>query len=179
MSLIGCDIEQRGDPRHDVLAHRRGGGQQMRVGRRQRDQQRRHRLGQQVVQAGASAISTLATPGSFAAASAAASTPLPATSACTSPSFCGGRNSAARRLLDAGRVEFEQDEAVIAQITFASVRSFATSSATEPTFTPALRFGGSATFSVVSRGAGSTPRSAGFMLSIGFLRAFMMFGSEA
>ena len=69
--------------------------------------------------------------------------------------------------------------AVIGQITFASVFSLATSSATEPTFTPALRFGGSATFSVVRRGAGSTPRSAGLMLSIGFLRAFMIFGSEA
>src|ERR1700733_15635231 len=38
--------------------------------------------------AGESAVSTFATPGSFAAAAAAASSPLPATRACTSPSFC-------------------------------------------------------------------------------------------
>ena len=56
---------------------------------------------------------------------------------------------------------------------------WSTSSATEATFLPAWRFGGSATFSMVRRGAGSTPRSAGLMVSIGFLRAFMMFGSEA
>ena len=86
---------------------------------------------------------------------------------------------AARRLLHAGIVEFEQNKRRHRQITFASVLSFCTSSATEPTFTPALRFGGSLTFSVVSRGAGSTPRSAGFIVAIGFLRAFMMLGSEA
>ena len=65
------------------------------------------------------------------------------------------------------------------QITFASLRSLSTSSATDPTFLPAWRLGGSSTFSTVRRGAGSTPKSAGFMISIGFLRAFMMFGSDA
>ena len=57
--------------------------------------------------------------------------------------------------------------------------ALSTSSCTEPTFLPAWRFAGSVTLSVVRRGVGSTPRSAGFMLSIGFLRAFMMLGSEA
>ncbi len=85
----------------------------------------------------------------------------------------------ARRLLDAGRVEFEQNENGHGQITFASVLNLLTSSATEPTFWPAFRFGGSSTRTTVSRGVGSTPRSAGFLLSIGFLRAFMMLGSEA
>src|SRR3954451_14232439 len=80
----------------------------------------------------------------------------------------GGRNRTARRLLDAGGVEFEKNEARHRQITFASVRSLLTSSATEPTFWPALRFGGSDTLRIVNRGVTSTPRSAGFMLAIGF-----------
>ena len=54
-----------------------------------------------------------------------------------------------------------------------------TSSATEPTLIPAERFGGSTTFSVVSRGVTSTPRSSGFSVSTGFFFAFMMLGSEA
>ena len=66
-----------------------------------------------------------------------------------------------------------------AEITLASLRSFSTSSCTEPTFLPAWRLAGSFTLTTVSRGAGSTPRSAGFTVSIGFLRAFMMLGSEA
>src|SRR6185503_3268569 len=89
------------------------------------------------------------------------------------------RDRRAGRLLDAGRVEFEQDENGHDQITFASVLSLLTSSATEPTFWPAFRFAGSSTRTTVRRGVGSTPRSAGFLLSIVFLRAFMMFGSEA
>ena len=43
--------------------------------------------------------------------------------------------------------------------------------------TPALRLGGSVTFSVFRRNATSTPRSAGFNVSSGFFFAFMMFGS--
>ena len=69
----------------------------------------------------------------------------------------GGGDGAAGGLLDAGGVEFEQDEGRHRQITFASVLSLFTSSATDFTFTPALRLGGSLTFSVVRRGAGSTP----------------------
>jgi hypothetical protein len=91
---------------------------------------------------------------------------------------CGG-DSGARGLLDRAAFMVEEDENGHAQITFASSLSFSTSSATDFTFTPATRFGGSATLIVVRRGAGSTPRSAGLIVSIGFLRAFMMFGSEA
>src|ERR1700679_3324943 len=91
----------------------------------------------------------------------------------------GGSNRTARRLLDTGVVGFEENEARHGQITFASVRSLLTSSATDLTFWPALRFGGSDTLITVKRGVTSTPRSAGFMLAIGFFRAFMMFGSEA
>ena len=65
-------VQQRRDPRHHVLADGGRGRQQMGVARRQRHQQRRERLGQHMIaSAGASATSTLATPGSFAAAAAA------------------------------------------------------------------------------------------------------------
>src|SRR6185437_4780547 len=65
------------------------------------------------------------------------------------------------------------------QITRASFLSLSTSSATEPSFLPAWRFGGSATLSVVSRGLGSTPSASGVSCSMGFFFAFMMLGSEA
>src|SRR5205085_11625677 len=89
------------------------------------------------------------------------------------------RNRATRGLLDLAVLVVEQDEGGHQGITLASVRSFWTSSATEPTFTPAWRRGGSLTLTVFRRGAGSTPRSAGLTFSIGFLRAFMMFGRLA
>src|SRR5579862_7870635 len=65
------------------------------------------------------------------------------------------------------------------QITFASLRSLSTSSATLFTLTPDLRFGGSPTFRVLRRGAGSTPSCSGVKVSMGFFFAFMMLGSEA
>src|SRR5258706_16450705 len=61
----------------------------------------------------------------------------------------------------------------------ASVLSFCTSSATLPTLTPDWRVGGSAVRSTFTRGAISTPMSAGFFTSSGFFFAFIMFGSEA
>ena len=148
--------------------------------RRQRHQQRRGRLGQQVIERRRIGGQHLRHARQLRRRlRRAASRPLPATSACTSPSFCAAATALRDGCLMPAASNSSRTSAVIGQITFASVRSFATSSATEPTFTPALRFGGSATFSVVSRGAGSTPRSAGFTFSIGFLRAFMMLGSEA
>ena len=65
------------------------------------------------------------------------------------------------------------------QMTLASLRSLSTSSATDFTFTPDLRFGGSTTFRVLRRGAASTPSASGVSCSIGFFFAFMMLGSEA
>ncbi len=56
--------------------------------------------------------------------------------------------------------------------------SLAISSAAFATFTPALRPGGSTVFRTLRRGAGSTPKSAGFLTSSGFFLAFMMLGSE-
>ncbi len=64
-------------------------------------------------------------------------------------------------------------------ITFASLRSFATSSFTSATLPPPWRFGGSATLSVARRGATSTPSASGFITSSGFFFAFMMLGSVA
>src|SRR5262249_4106366 len=65
------------------------------------------------------------------------------------------------------------------QITLASLRSLATSSATSATLPPPLRFGGSTTLSVAIRGWTSTPSAAGVVVSSGFFFAFMMFGSVA
>src|SRR5712671_7441313 len=62
-------------------------------------------------------------------------------------------------------------------ITFASLRSFATSALASGTLVPALRLGGSATFRVARRGATSTPRASGFSVSSGFFFAFMILGS--
>jgi hypothetical protein len=67
----------------------------------------------------------------------------------------------------------------MAQMTFASFFSLSTSSWTDATLTPAPRFGGSTTFSVFSRCAASTPRSAAVTVSSGFFFAYMMLGSEA
>src|SRR6476659_6569504 len=90
-----------------------------------------------------------------------------------------GGHRAAGRLRDRRAVVVDENENGHLQITFASLRSLSTSSATEATFLPAWRFGGSSTFSTVSRGVTSTPRSAGLTFSIGFFRAFMMLGREA
>ena len=56
--------------------------------------------------------------------------------------------------------------------------SLATSSAAFATLMPALRPGGSTVLITLSRGATSTPKSAGFLISSGFFFAFMMLGSE-
>ena len=63
------------------------------------------------------------------------------------------------------------------EITFASPRSFSISAFASATLMPALRFGGSSTFTVAIRGATSTPSASGFSISSGFFFAFMMFGS--
>src|SRR5260370_32414447 len=72
-------------------------------------------------------------------------------------------------------VMFSYDECTH-QMTFASFFSFCTSSGTLFTIWPALRFGGSCTLSVFSRGATSTPSASGVSASNGFFFAFMMFG---
>ncbi len=91
----------------------------------------------------------------------------------------GGGNRVQGCDLEFRIVVFGNDQRSHLQITFATLRSFSTSSATSATITPASRFGGSTTRSVSSRGLGSTPRSAGDIWSIGFFFAFMMFGSDA
>ena len=70
-------------------------------------------------------------------------------------------------------------EIACVQITFASVLSLATSSATSATFTPPWRAGGSVTFNVVCRGVTSTPNSSTVRASSGFFFAFMMLGRLA
>ena len=94
----------------------------------------------------------------------------------------------AKRLRTGNRVQGRRLETVIVvfgkdenahQMTFASLRSFWTSSTTLATLTPPLRLGGSSTFSVFSRGATSMPAAAALIVSIGFFFAFMMFGRLA
>src|SRR5262249_57561344 len=65
------------------------------------------------------------------------------------------------------------------QITRASDFSLSTSSCTEPTLMPPLRFAGSSTFRVTSLGVTSTPSCSGVTTSIGFFFAFMMLGRDA
>ena len=65
------------------------------------------------------------------------------------------------------------------QITFASWRSFSTSSATLATRTPDWRRAGSSTLRILCRGATSTPSSSGVSTSIGLRLAFMMLGRLA
>ena len=72
---------------------------------------------------------------------------------------------------------FRDDENGHDQITFASLRSFSTSSWTLPTCLPAPRFPGSLTFRVFSRGFMSTPMDSGDTVSRVFFLAFMMLGS--
>ncbi len=65
------------------------------------------------------------------------------------------------------------------QMTPTSFFSLLTSSATVSTLIPPSRCDGSVTFSVVRRGAMSTPSSSGVISAISFFFAFMMFGSDA
>ena len=142
-------VEQRGDARHDVLARGRCPGRAgasssapatpaapppAPPGRARRP--------------GRSAFSTLATPGELGRGLRRPRRPAPAH---------GPRRRSCRAAATALRVGWLTADPVWsartrtghAQITFASLRSLSTSSATEPTFLPAWRFGGSSTFSTV------------------------------
>ncbi len=90
--------------------------------------------------------------------------------------FLRGGERVEKRWLDHGVVVFGNNQNGH-QMTFASFLSFSTSSCTLLTILPALRFGGSCTFSVFRRGATSTPSASGVSVSSGFFFAFMMFGS--
>jgi len=83
------------------------------------------------------------------------------------------------RALEGGVVVFGNDKHGHDQITFASFFSLATRVATSGTLMPAPRLGGSSTFKVARRGATSTPKAAGAMVSMGFFLAFMMLGRVA
>lgn len=61
------------------------------------------------------------------------------------------------------------------QITFASFLNFSTSSSTELTMTPPALSGGLSTFSTVSLGSTSIPKSAKLIISTGFFLALMIF----
>ena len=67
---------------------------------------------------------------------------------------CGG-DCAQRRVLDAACIIFDPDQRLHATIPMSFI--FDTSASTSATLMPAVRFGGSTTFSVVSRRVTSTP----------------------
>ena len=90
--------------------------------------------------------------------------------------FLRGGNGVEGGLADGLAVVIGEDEDGH-QITFASLRSRSTSAFASGTLTPALRLGGSLTFSVCRRGATSTPSASGLSVSSTFFFAFMMFGS--
>src|SRR4029453_12379731 len=71
------------------------------------------------------------------------------------------------------------EECRLGQMTFASLSSLVTRSATSPTLAPPSCLVCSTTLSVAMRGATSTSSAAGVIVSIGFFFAFMMLGSVA
>src|SRR4029453_2268184 len=71
------------------------------------------------------------------------------------------------------------DDECAHEMTFASLRSFCTSSSTVFTLMPALRDGGASTDSPCTVGVTSTPSAAGVVTSSVFFFAFMMFGNDA
>ena len=68
----------------------------------------------------------------------------------------GGGDGLGGRIVEHGAVDFGENQGRH-QITPTSFLSLETSSATEATFAPPVRAGGSVVFSTVRRGAGSTP----------------------
>ena len=151
------DIEQRGDPRHEVLGGRGGRRHDGVVARRQGDDQRRHRLGQHVIERRGVRDQHLADPvklcgrGRRACAIAAGDQHVN-----LGTERQGGRQRLGGRVFQAGIVMLGDQKGRHHSIP-ASFFSLPTSSATEPTLPPALRAGGSAVLSTSSRGAVSTP----------------------
>src|SRR5205823_2930920 len=90
-----------------------------------------------------------------------------------------GRHCMSRGALERTVVVLGEYEDRHQGMTFASLRSFAMSSATSATRPPPLRFGGSTTLSVARCGMTSTPNASGVNISRGFFLAFMMLGNVA
>ncbi len=151
-------VEQGRDARRDIFAGRRGRREEGVVAVHQLGGDRRDRLRQAGARApGSSATWTLATPAIFAAASRDAHRHCcPATSACTSPSLEAAVTVASVASLIGAAVMFDQDQ----NAHFATPKRLELcrpARRREPTLIPACRLAGSATFSVSSRGATSTP----------------------
>ncbi len=176
-------VEQRGDARHQILALRRRRGEQMRVLRRQADQQRRDILGEAVAIGRVVGDQHLRHAGDLGGGIGGGAAILAGdedvdVAGAGLRQLGGGGGGVQGGGLDRIVVVLGDDENSH-QMTLASVLSLVTSSSTEPTLTPPWRFAGSSTLSVTRRGATSTPRSSGLNTSIGFFLAFMMLGSDA
>ena len=151
------DVEERRQPRGDVLARGGAGEDDVLVGAGEA----RHEVGQRLGEAVAvglaldvdHASNAVELRGSLGDAGAVLSRHEDVDVAAHRP---GGGDRLRGGLVQARIVVLGQDQDGH-QITPASVFSFAISSSTEPTFTPALRVAGSVVFSTLSRGVTSTP----------------------
>ena len=179
ISEICITSSPRGDPRHDILRRRGRGRQDRGIGTRQRDNESRQRLGQLMridrIVGGQDLFDAVESGGG-------------GDRRFDRPAGDEDMNGLAQRFgrgqsLGGGFIEFAvlnfSENQNRHQITPASSFSLTTSSAAEPTLTPALRLAGSTVFKIFSRGVASTPKSPGVFSSMIFFFAFMMFGSEA
>ena len=171
-------VEQRRHPRHEVLAERGGGRQQVAVGGRQSGDQGRQALGQGVgvdLRVGEQHVGDPGHPGRGLGDGAAVGA---GHQHAHLAQFAARRHGVQGGRLQGVVIVFGDDQDAH-QITLASFLSLSTSSATLPTMTPVWRLDGSSTFRVVSRGVTSTPSSSGLNTSMAFFFAFMMLGREA
>ncbi len=173
------DVEQRGDPRQDVLAVAGGRGQHVAVGAAQLGQQRREVLRQLVGVGRGVGDQHLAHPGDLGRGGGHRATALAGDQQVdVAADLAGGREGVEGGRGQRGIVvlgEYQDSH----QITFASFFSLSTSSATDPTLMPALRAAGASTLSTFTVEAVDTPSASGVSTSSGFFLAFMMLGKEA
>ena len=170
-------VEQRRDPRRDVLAEGRRRGDERVIARHQLDGDRRDIFGEVMVEVRRIGGEHLAYAGDFRGR---VGDPADFAARDQRVDFAElgrRRDRGERRVLDRAAVMLDQNQD--AHCTTPKAFSLPTSSSTEPTLSPACRLAGSATFSTSSRRPMSTPSSSGVFVAIGLLFAFMMLGNDA
>ena len=151
-------VEQRRDPRRDILAARRAGRDDRVIAAGERDDQRRQRLGEAVRVERIVGDAHLRHASEFRRARRRLADVLPGDENIDRRAeFDRGGQRARGQVAQLAVGDFRQQKRRHGQITPASSCSLATSSATDFTFTPALRPLGSVVFRTLSRGATSTP----------------------
>ena len=154
------DVEQRRHARRDVLRVGGRGRDDRVVAAGERDDQRRERLGEAMrVESDRRRRAPSRRRRAWPPPRRPRATLSPATSTSTgAPELQRGGQRARRHVAQSPARDLGQKKGRHVQITPASSCSLATSSATDLTFTPALRPLGSAVFNTLSRGATSTPK---------------------